>query len=85
MMPLGFVGDRMGRYVEGVERGQCTLFPECLDDWIDEGNPVRVIDVFVDELNLRELGFGGIDPKVTGRPSYHLSIFLSRPSRNQTG
>ena len=39
----------MKRFVEGVDRGQSTLFPECLDDWIDEDNPVRVIDVFVDE------------------------------------
>jgi transposase len=43
----------MKRFVEGVDRGQSTLFPECLDDWIDEDNPVRVIDVFVDELDGR--------------------------------
>jgi hypothetical protein len=42
----------MKRFVEGVDRGQSTLFPECLDDWVDEDNPVRVIDVFVDELDL---------------------------------
>ncbi len=47
-----------------------------LDDWIDEDNPVRVIDVFVDELDLGELGFGGVDPKATGRPSYHPSVLL---------
>ena len=46
----------MKRFVEGVDRGQCTLFPECLEDWIDEDNPVRVIDVFVDALDLAELG-----------------------------
>jgi hypothetical protein len=46
-----------------------TLFPECLDDWIDEDNPVRVIDVFVDALDLGEVDFGGVDPKATGRPS----------------
>src|SRR5262249_20995099 len=52
-------GDRMRRFVEGRDRGQSTLFPECLEDWIDENNPVQVIDVFVDELDLAELGFDG--------------------------
>ena len=66
----------MKRFVEGVDRGQSTLLPECLDDWIDENNPVRVIDVFVDELDLRELGFSGVDAKATGRPSYHSSCLL---------
>lgn len=66
----------MKRFVEGADRGQSTLFPECLDDWIDEDNPVRVIDVFVDELDLGKLGFGGVDPKATGRPSYHPSALL---------
>jgi transposase len=76
MILLRFVGDRMKRFVEGADRGQSTLFPECLEDWIDEVNPVRVIDVFVDELALGELGFGGVDPKATGRPSYHPSGLL---------
>ena len=58
----------MKRFVDGVDRGQSTLFPECLEDWINEDNPVRVIDVFVEELDLAELGFGRVDPKVTGRP-----------------
>ncbi len=49
----------MKRFVEGVDRGQITLFPERLNDWIGEDNPVRVIDVFVDELDLGGLGFGG--------------------------
>ena len=66
----------MKRFVEGTDRGQSTLFPECLDDWIDEDNPVRVIDVFVDGLDLGALDFGGVDPKVTGRPSSHPSILL---------
>ena len=66
----------MKRFVEGTDRGQSTFLPECLDDWIDENNPVRVIDVFVDELDLRELGFSGVDAKVTGRPSYHSSCLL---------
>jgi transposase len=66
----------MRRFVEGMDRGQNTLFPECLEDWIDEDNPVRAIDVFVDELELAELGFNGVDPEITGRPSYHPSVLL---------
>ena len=66
----------MRRFVEGTDRGQRTLFPECLEDWIGEDNPVRTIDVFVDELELAELGFGGVDPEATGRPSYHPSALL---------
>jgi len=67
----------MKRFVEGVDRGQGALFPECLYDWIGEDNPVRVIDVFVDELDLGALGFGGVAPKATGRPSYHSSCLLT--------
>src|SRR5215218_903591 len=66
----------MKRFVEGTDRGQNTLFPGCLEDWIGEDNAVRVIDVFADELDLAELGFGGIDPAATGRPSYHPSVLL---------
>jgi transposase len=66
----------MRRFVEGIDRGQSTLFPECLEDWIGEDNPVRVIDVFVDELDLGELCFSGVAPEVTGRPSYHPSVLL---------
>jgi hypothetical protein len=66
----------MRRFVEGVDRGQTTLFPECLKDWIGEDNPARVVDVFVEGLDLAELGFGGVDPEATGRPSYHPSILL---------
>src|SRR5919201_6473267 len=66
----------MRRFVEGTDRGQSTLFPECLEDWLGEDNPVRVIDVFVDELDLAELGFSGVDPEATGRPSYHPSVLL---------
>ena len=54
----------MKRFVEGFDRGQSTLFPECLEDWIVEDNPIRVIDVFVDELDLADLGFSGVDPEV---------------------
>jgi len=66
----------MKRFGEGTDRGQSTLFPEFLEDWVNEDNPVRVIDVFVDELDLGELGFDGIAPEATGRPSYHPSILL---------
>jgi transposase len=66
----------MRRFIEGTDRGQSTLFPECLEDWVEENNPVQVIDVFVDELDLAELGFDGVAPEVTGRPSYHPSILL---------
>jgi hypothetical protein len=66
----------MKRFVEAVDRGQSTLLPECLDDFIDQDNPVRVVDVFVDELDLGGLGFAGVDPKATGRPAYHPSDLL---------
>jgi len=66
----------MRRFVEGVDRGQRTLFPECLEDWIDEGNPVRAIDAFVEKLDLSGLGFDGVAPEATGRPSYHPSGLL---------
>jgi len=66
----------MKRFVEAIDRAQSMLFTECLEDWIAEDNPVRVIDVFVDELDLAELGFSGVTPEVTGRPSYHPSVLL---------
>jgi transposase len=66
----------MKRFVEGTDRGQSTLLPECLDDWIDENNPVRVIDAFVEALDLAELGFAGVEPETTGRPSYHPAVLL---------
>src|SRR5258706_6124399 len=66
----------MKGFVEGLDRGQSTLLPECLDDWIDENNPVRIIDAFVDALDLGELGFEGVEPAATGRPGYHPSVPL---------
>jgi transposase len=66
----------MKRFVEGTDRGQSTLFPECLADWIDQNNPVQVIDAFVGELDLAALGFDGVAPEATGRPSYHPSVLL---------
>jgi transposase len=66
----------MGRYVEGQDRAQSALFPERLDDWIHEDSTVRVIDVFVDELDLRKLGFDRADPAATGRPAYSPATLL---------
>ncbi len=66
----------MKRFIAGTDRGQSTLLPECLDDWIDENNPIRVIDAFVDALDLANLGFSGVEPAATGRPAYHPSVLL---------
>ena len=66
----------MKRFVEGLDRGQSTLFPETLDDYVAEENAVRVIEAFVEGLDLGELGFKRVDPKATGRPSYHPSVLL---------
>src|ERR1700735_5236791 len=66
----------MKRFVEGIARQQARLFPECLEDWIDGDNPVRVIDAFVEKLDLLRLGFDGAVAEATGRPSYHPSVLL---------
>ncbi len=66
----------MKRFIEGVDRSQTTLFPDRLEDWIDDDNPVRVIDVFVDELKLFDLGFERVAPRWTGRPGYHPAAML---------
>jgi transposase len=66
----------MGRFISGLDRSQTTLFPPCVDDWIDGDNPVRVVDAFVDALDLGGLGFDGVDPASTGRPSYHPAVLL---------
>src|SRR3974390_1411180 len=66
----------MRRFVEEADRGQWTLLPECLDDFIDESNPVRVIDAFVNALDLAEMSFEGVEAATTGRPSYHPSVLL---------
>jgi len=66
----------MSRFVEGEPRTQSVLFPERLDDWIAEDNPVRVIDAFVEELDLKELEFEGAVPAETGRPAYHPATLL---------
>ena len=66
----------MKRFIEGVDRDQSTLFPERLEDFIAENNPVRVVEAFVEALDLSALGFAGINPHATGRPAYHPSVLL---------
>jgi transposase len=66
----------MAGFIEGVDRGQVTLLPECLDDWVDESNPVRVVDAFVEALDLRDLGFATVAPADTGRPGYYPGMML---------
>lgn len=66
----------MKRFIEGLDRSQSILLPECLDDFVDTDNPVRVIDAFVDELDLGQLGFDSVEPELTGRPAYHPSVLL---------
>jgi transposase len=64
------------RFIEGQGRGQLILLPECLDDYVGEDNPVRIVEAFIDELDLAALGFAGVVPEATGRPSYHPAILL---------
>lgn len=66
----------MKRFVEAVDRSQTTFFPECLEDFIDDENPVRFIDAFVDALPLLKLGFEGVEPLAAGRPAYHPAVLL---------
>src|SRR5712691_4464229 len=66
----------MPRFVEGCDRRQIALLPDCLDDYVSEDSPVRVVDVFIDELDLAALGFSGVVPEATGRPSYHSATLL---------
>ena len=66
----------MRRFVEEEDRSQQALLPASLEDYIDKENPVRVVDAFIDELNLAELGFERVQPKATGRPAYHASTLL---------
>jgi len=66
----------MKRFIKGESRTQSTMFPELLDDYIDEDNSVRVIDYFIGELDLLKLGFASVQPHSTGRPGYHPSALL---------
>src|SRR5712691_5462803 len=72
----GFGGLEMHRFIDGEERTQRTLLPNRLEDYVSEENPVRVIEVFIDELDLAALGFSGMTPAATGRPAYHPSTLL---------
>src|SRR5437868_4087972 len=76
MIPLLNREGMMKGFVEGGDGQQTTVLPECLDDWVDGSSPVRAVDVFVDALELRELGFDGVTPEATGRPGYHPSPML---------
>jgi transposase len=69
----------MKRFVEGEDRLQVALQPHCLDDYVTENNPVRVIEAFIDELDLATLGFEGVVPKTTGRLAYHPATLLPSP------
>jgi transposase len=66
----------MTRFIEGEPRTQSTLFPERLDDYVSDDNPVKAVDAFIEALDLERLGFHGMNPKVTGRPAYHPSTML---------
>jgi transposase len=66
----------MKRFIEGEDRSQATLLPDSLEDYVTEDNPVRVIDVFIDELDLAAMGFSGVAPESTGRPAYHPATLL---------
>ena len=66
----------MRRFIEGADRTQVSLLPECVEDYVAEDNPVRVIEAFVEQLDLRQMGFEGVDPEATGRPAYHPSVLL---------
>lgn len=66
----------MGRFIEGADRRQTTLLPDTIDDYVGEENPVRVIDAFVEMLDLAALGLEGVIPEDTGRPSYHPATLL---------
>src|SRR5499426_393733 len=66
----------MHRFIDGEDRMQAALLPHSLEDYVDQENPVRVIEIFIDELDLAALGFSGMTPAATGRPAYHPSTLL---------
>ena len=69
---MGLWGSAMHRFIDGEDRMQQALLPHSLEDYVGAENPVRVIEVFIDELDLAALGFSGMTPAATGRPGYHL-------------
>jgi transposase len=72
----------MKRFVEGQDRSQLILLPDCLEDYVGEDNPVRIVDAFIDELDLAVLGFAGVIPEATGRPSYHPVTLLKNDAEH---
>src|SRR5271167_2835172 len=66
----------MNRFIEGEDRRQATLLPDSLEDYVTDDNPVRVVDVFIAELDLAAMGFAGVAPEATGRPAYHPATLL---------
>src|ERR1700759_698166 len=66
----------MKRFVEGQDRSQLILLPDCLEDYVGEVNTYRIVDAFIDELDLAALGFDGVVPELTGRPAYHPATLL---------
>jgi transposase len=66
----------MKRFIEGTDRNQVMLLPESVEDYVGADNPVRIVEAFVEQLDLREMGFEGTDPRATGRPAYHPSIMV---------
>ncbi len=66
----------MKRFIEGANRTQVSLLPGCVEDYVEAENPVRVIEAFVEQLDLRAMGFDGVDPEATGRPAYHPAVLL---------
>ena len=74
MVPLK--GSGMKRFIESENRRQATLLPDSLEDYVTDDNPVRVIDVFIDELDLVAMGFADVTPEPTGRPAYHPATLL---------
>ena len=80
MLPENFHAKRRGElmtsFISGADRAQGTMFPAQLEDDVAEDYPVRVIDVFVDQLDLGQLGFGRVQAKLTGRPAYHAAVML---------
>jgi transposase len=75
MIPALRAGALMKRFIEGQDRSQTSLFPECIDDYVEEDNPVRAVDAFVDMLDLAALDFN-VEPEATGRPGYHPATML---------
>ena len=71
-------GKVMQGFVQGVDRQQTTLLPECLEDWVGENNSIRAVDVFVDALELRDLGFDGVDPAATALRTSNVGSFVPK-------